>query len=195
MGISGRRVEVLLAAVQQLPEAQQAAVFASVFAALGACTWASCALVAPALESAFPFLFGLSRATWPLLAAPFLLAGVAHFTSEEDFCLMMPKRGAWGLWYLPGSPRFHVAWTGVAEMAGGAGVVLGALPPVAAAAPWLQPAAALGLFALTIVVTPANLYMFTHNAPGVCVAAWAPLTRVRDRIGSHAASASRAGAA
>lgn len=56
--------------------------------------------------------------------------------------------------------------TGVAEILGGAGVVLGALPPVRDAAPWLQPAAASGLFALTLAVTPANIKMFTHNAPG-----------------------------
>lgn len=74
--------------------------------------------------------------------------------------------GAWGFWYLPGSPSFHVNWTGVAEVLGGAGVLLGALAPVADAAPWLGPTAAYGLFWLTWAVTPANTYMFTHNAPG-----------------------------
>ena len=75
-------------------------------------------------------------------------------------------RGAWGFWYLPGSASFHVNWTGVAEIAGGAGVLLGALPPVASALPSLGPSAAFGLYLLTWAVTPANVYMFTHNAPG-----------------------------
>ena len=65
-----------------------------------------------------------------------------------------------------GSASFHVNWTGVAEVAGGAGVLLGALPPVAEAVPSLGPTAALGLFWLTWAVTPANIYMATHNAPG-----------------------------
>lgn len=59
-----------------------------------------------------------------------------------------------------------MAWTGVAEILGGAGVLLGTLPPVAEALPWLQPTAALGLFALTFAVTPANIAMYTHNMPG-----------------------------
>lgn len=50
-------------------------------------------------------------------------------------------------------------------MLGGAGMLLGAVP-VEAVPDWLEPASALGLFALTWAVTPANIYMFTHNAPG-----------------------------
>jgi uncharacterized membrane protein len=53
----------------------------------------------------------------------------------------------------------------VAEVAGGLGLCLGALP-FDFIPSWLAPAAALGLFALTAVVTPANIYMYTHNAPG-----------------------------
>ena len=74
-------------------------------------------------------------------------------------------QGAWGFWYLPGTPSFHVYWTGVAEVLGGVGVTLGAthLPFVP---DWLLPASGFGLFLLTAVVTPANLYMWTHNSPG-----------------------------
>lgn len=78
-----------------------------------------------------------------------------------------PRRvqGAWGFWYLPGSPSFHVNWTGVAEVAGGLGLVLGALHLDFLPA-WLESAAAGGLCALTAVVSPSNMYMWTHNAPG-----------------------------
>ena len=154
-------VEMPLAIVQQLPLPLQGAVAATVFSALFACTYASCAGVAPALESAFPDLFAFSRSTWPLVGGTFVLAGAAHFLAHDAFCTMMPQRGAWGLWNLPGSPSFHVNWTGVAEILGGAGVIVGD-----AAFPGCREASALGLFALTIAVTPANLYMWTHNAPG-----------------------------
>lgn len=53
----------------------------------------------------------------------------------------------------------------MAEILGGLGLTLGSLglPGIPA---WLAPASAYGLFALTIAVTPANIYMYTHNAPG-----------------------------
>jgi uncharacterized membrane protein len=159
-------VEMPLAAVQQLPVPAQAACVATIFAALGLGTQFASDVVAPAIEHAVPSLFAFSRATWPLLGTTFVAAGVAHFTLHDEFCTMMPQRGAWGLWYLPGSNSFHVNWTGVAEIFGGAGVLLGAIPAVAESLPLLSPMAALGLYALTWAVTPANVYMFTHNAPG-----------------------------
>jgi uncharacterized membrane protein len=42
---------------------------------------------------------------------------------------------------------------------------LGALP-LDFVPSWVSPASAYGLFLLTAVVTPANIYMYTHNAPG-----------------------------
>jgi uncharacterized membrane protein len=72
-------------------------------------------------------------------------------------------QGAWGFWYLPGSPSFHVNWTGVAEIAGGVGCTLGALD-LSVLPEWLLPASAFGLFLLTVVVSPSNMYMWTHNA-------------------------------
>jgi hypothetical protein len=81
-----------LAAVQQLPDAAQAAVVASIFAALGLGTWASCTYVGPAIADAAPGFMAFSRATWPLLGATFVAAGVAHFTAHDEFCTMMPKQ-------------------------------------------------------------------------------------------------------
>jgi uncharacterized membrane protein len=72
-------------------------------------------------------------------------------------------QGAWGFWYLPGSPSFHINWTGLAEFAGGLGLILGRLNR-AFAPSWLHQAAAFGLFLLTVVVSPANIYVWSHNA-------------------------------
>jgi len=153
------------AAVSQLPEAAQAGVLAGVFAALGVATTASCTLLGPAVASTVPGLYAFSESTWPLIGLTYVAAGVAHFGVEQGFLDMYPHRGAWGIWYLPGSPSFHVRWTGVAEVAGGAGLLLGALH-LPLLPEWLESASALGLFALSWAVYPANIYMFTHNAPG-----------------------------
>ncbi|CAK0868419.1 unnamed protein product [Prorocentrum cordatum] len=103
----------------------------------------------------------------------YMAAGVAHFTAAEPFEAIYPPTGTWGLWYLPGSAQFHVAWTGVAELLGGAGLFLGSLALGIAGALGQEPprplralpaAAALGLYVLTWCVTPANVYMYTHGA-------------------------------
>ena len=159
-------VTMPLGAVQQMPEVQQALIVAGVFAALGVSHALSCAYLAPALERLAPDLFAWSRSTWPVLASTFVAAGVAHFTLHDEFCTMMPVKGAWGVWHLPGTPSFHVNWTGAAEMLGGAAVLLGTYTPLREVLPTLAPTAALGLYALTWAVTPANVYMATHNAPG-----------------------------
>jgi hypothetical protein len=100
-------VEMPLGAVQQLPLPVQAAVVASIFAALGLGTWASCTFVGPAIESAAPGFFAFSRATWPLLGATFLAAGVAHFTAHDAFVTMMPTRCAGVFDALPSAFRLR----------------------------------------------------------------------------------------
>jgi len=151
------------ALVSTLPEQQQQLVFAGINAAVLLGTAGVCTVVGPFFHDNVPFLFNLSRATWPLIGVTYVAAGVAHFTLEEDFINMMPHRGAWGFWELPGTPRFHVLWTGVAEILGGAGLLLGALPFTP---DWLEPASAWGLLLLSAAVYPANIYMYTHNAQG-----------------------------
>lgn len=95
-----------------------------------------------------------------------------------------------GLWQLPGSPEFHVAWTGVAEILGGAGLLGGAVAERLALRPlgWVRQSAALGLFTLTLAVTPANIYMFTHGAmmeglPGPASAGPIPVSAHAVRLG------------
>ncbi|CAM9799043.1 unnamed protein product [Ectocarpus sp. 13 AM-2016] len=107
--------------------------------------------------------YSIWQFTWaPLLGLTFSAAGIAHFTLLQEFCNIYPGRGAWGFWYLPGTSSFHVKWTGIAELAGGVGLALGGLGVGAELG--LERAAAAGLFALVLAVTPANIYMFSHGA-------------------------------
>ena len=128
-----------------------------------------------------------------LLGAIFLTAGRSHFTMPEAFTAIYPPQGTWGIWYLPGSAEFHVAWTGIAEMGGGSGLLTGAiLDALTLLAPTqqasdrnttdergelepqqgarisnpqrLRPLAARALFLLVLCVTPANFFMFSHGA-------------------------------
>lgn len=133
------------------------------FAALGAGTIAVLGGLS-SLEALLPAgWYSIWAYTWaPLLGALFALAGVSHFTLLKEFCNIYPGKGAWGFWYLPGTASFHVKWTGVAEFAGGVGLLLGGLGVGAEVG--LEQAAAAGLFALTLAVTPANVYMFSHGA-------------------------------
>ncbi|KAJ1622178.1 hypothetical protein T492DRAFT_335297 [Pavlovales sp. CCMP2436] len=71
-----------------------------------------------------------------------------------------------GIWQLPGSAEFHVRWTGAAEVLGGTGLAGGALADAFGikSLRWLKPTAAALLVGLTLAVTPANVYMYTHGA-------------------------------
>lgn len=72
------------------------------------------------------------------------------------------SRGAWGFWRLPGRPSFHVKWTGVLEVLAGGAMVAGWFG-VGQSVMMMEKAAAV-LFGLTVAVTPANIFMFTHGA-------------------------------
>ncbi|HEY1315546.1 MAG TPA: hypothetical protein VGE92_16805 [Steroidobacteraceae bacterium] len=74
----------------------------------------------------------------------FLLGGIAHFAFTDLEMRIVPPVIPW--------PRATVLITGVFELLGAAGLCLAAT----------RRAAAVGLFALTIAVTPANIYMWQH---------------------------------
>jgi uncharacterized membrane protein len=89
-------------------------------------------------------------ASWPkrisilLLAAFYVNAGVSHFTNEAFFLRIVPP-------WLP-APLLMVQLSGVAELAGGAGILI----------PQLRWAAGIGLLALLVAVYPANIEMALH---------------------------------
>lgn len=158
--------------VNTLPESTQTLIFFGIFAVLGVATAALSTIVGDA--TAKLEWFQSWRYTWPLLGAIYAAAGVTHFTIEEEYENIYPQKGSWGIWYLPGSAEFHVRWTGIAELLGGVGLLIGgafdAFVPSYATSPNVITQAgigsdsAAGLFLLTLAVTPANIYMFSHGA-------------------------------
>ena len=81
------------------------------------------------------------RSRW-LLGALFIGAGVNHFVKPRAYRRIVPPQ------WQDQDARL-VAISGVAEVAGGMGVLF----------PWTRRAAGLGLIALLVAVFPANLYM------------------------------------
>ena len=157
--------------VNTLPVPAQAAVVVAIFTGLYVSTMALISGV-ESLKELAPGIMLPWMSTWPILGAFFAAAGVAHFSIKDAFINMYPARGAWGFWYLPGSKAFHVAWTGVAELLFGSWMVLGALTKALGVTvlPTFLPRgdpvseSALALLVLTALVTPANIYMYTHGA-------------------------------
>jgi uncharacterized membrane protein len=97
-----------------------------------------------------------------LLGAAMIFMGVLHFVTPDAFARMVPD-------WLP-APFALVYISGVAEIAGGAGLFI----------PRLRRAASWGLIALYIAVFPANLNMALHHlplgdAPVSPIALWARL--------------------
>ncbi len=85
----------------------------------------------------------LRTVTRLLLAALFLLAGTVHLRSPELFLQVMPPSIPW--------PRACILISGVAELLGGAGLLI-PLRPVQLLSGW-------GLTLLLLAVFPANIYM------------------------------------
>ncbi len=89
----------------------------------------------------------------------FLLGGVAHFSLTATEMRIMPPAIPW--------PRAAVLISGVFELLGAIGILI----------PITRRAAGIGLFLLTIAVTPANVYMLQH-AELFNVPRWALVVRL-----------------
>ncbi|QJX46830.1 DoxX family membrane protein [Hymenobacter taeanensis] len=99
----------------------------------------------------------ISRA---VLAFLFIGAGVLHFVNPAPFARIVPP-------YLP-APLLLVYVSGLAELAGGLGLLL----------PATRRVAGYGLIALLIAVFPANVYMLQAQGAGMAVPVWALWVRL-----------------
>ncbi len=90
----------------------------------------------------------------------FLIGGIAHFIATEAEMRIVPPYIPW--------PRAAVLLSGVFELAGAAGLL------------WrpTRRAAGIGLFALTIAVTPAHFYMLQRPDLFASVPYWALVLRL-----------------
>lgn len=103
---------------------------------------------------------GHGRIALGLVFAWFLLGGIAHFVFTGAEMRIVPS---WVPW-----PRGMVLTTGVLELLGAAGLLFRGCRQLAA---W-------GLFALTLAVTPANVFMLQHAERFPAVAPWALALRL-----------------
>ena len=117
-------------------------------------------------SSLWPFrgaLPRLSRWRWVGLAFVFVwfaVGGVAHFALTETEMRIVPPYVPW--------PRAMVLLSGALELLGAAGLL------------WRpsRRAAGMGLFLLTLAVTPANVYMLQHPELFPAVPHWALVARL-----------------
>ena len=102
----------------------------------------------------------MKRLMLVLAAVLYIGAGILHFRATEFYLKIVPP-------YIP----WHLAMvyvSGVAEIAGGVGLLI----------PLLRRAAAWGLIALLVAVFPANVYMVTSHPASAILWARLPLQAV-----------------
>jgi uncharacterized membrane protein len=101
-----------------------------------------------------------SRAALAFVFLWFFLVGIAHFVFTEAEMRIVPPYIPW--------PRGAVLVSGVAELLGAVGLLW---PPTRRVAAW-------GLFALTLAVTPAHIYMLQQPGLFPSVPYWALVLRL-----------------
>eukprot|EP00549_Striatella_unipunctata_P005848 CAMPEP_0118706382 /NCGR_PEP_ID=MMETSP0800-20121206/20523_1 /TAXON_ID=210618 ORGANISM="Striatella unipunctata, Strain CCMP2910" /NCGR_SAMPLE_ID=MMETSP0800 /ASSEMBLY_ACC=CAM_ASM_000638 /LENGTH=275 /DNA_ID=CAMNT_0006608903 /DNA_START=8 /DNA_END=835 /DNA_ORIENTATION=+ len=98
----------------------------------------------------------------------FTAIGATHFVTPKAYLGIVPPKGTWGgLWQVPAPgaealgwtyEEYHVYWSGVCEVVGGLWLIAAALGGFSTEIP------AFLLGCLVMAVTPANTYMYTHDA-------------------------------
>jgi uncharacterized membrane protein len=101
-----------------------------------------------------------SRSALAFVFLWFFLGGIAHFVFTEAEMRIVPPYIPW--------PRGAVLISGVFELLGAAGLLW---PPTRRAAAW-------GLFALTLAVTPAHIYMLQQPGLFPAVPYWTLVLRL-----------------
>ena len=110
-------VVVPVAAVQQWSLPAQACTVVAIWAAVIACVHASVTSLLPWWATAAPGGLATARAVSPFVwGAMYMFIGTMHFYLPDAYLAIMPHRGAWGFWYLPGSPSFHIIWSGARDI-------------------------------------------------------------------------------
>jgi uncharacterized membrane protein len=104
---------------------------------------------------------GSGRRSRGLLAAFFIGAGVNHFVQPRAYEAIVPPR-------LRDNAKRVVEISGVAEIAGGVGVLL----------PWTRRLSGLGLIGLLAAVFPANIYMAHESERFKKIPRWALYARL-----------------
>lgn len=158
--------------IDEWPQAAQAAVFFGTYAALTTTTIPTTKLIENLSKSIGMEQWRLNfiDSTLPIILGLFYIAGgIGHLVNSQAFEDIYPPIGTWGIWYLPGSAQFHVAWTGIVELLCGLGLLASAIRDILGIEQdglvnFVKPISAAALFVLTVCVTPANIYMFTHGA-------------------------------
>ena len=105
---------------------------------------------------------GIKRAARWLLVAFMIVSGIGHFAVTDSYVAMVPAALPW--------PRLLVYISGVAELAGGIGLLI----------PRVRRAAAIGIVLLLIAVFPANVNMAVNHLspPGMHIAPFALWARL-----------------
>jgi uncharacterized membrane protein len=105
---------------------------------------------------------GIKRAARWLMVAFMIVSGIGHFAVTASYVAMVPAALPW--------PRLLVYVSGVAELAGGIGLLI----------PSLRRAAAIGIILLLVAVFPANINMAINHIspPGMQISPFALWARL-----------------